>query len=47
LRLDAGLSDVANLARDETRYYAPEMFAALKREEAGVAPCSVFVESRK
>jgi predicted SAM-dependent methyltransferase len=47
LLLDAGFSDVANLARDETRYYALEMFAALKREEAGVAPCSVFVESRK
>ncbi len=47
LLLDAGFSEAWKLSRDETLFYAPEVFAAIKREEAGVAQCSVFVESRK
>ncbi|MGB6198493.1 MAG: methyltransferase domain-containing protein [Candidatus Acidiferrales bacterium] len=47
LLLDAGFSDVWDLSRDETRFYAPEVFATLKREESGVARYSVFIESRK
>jgi predicted SAM-dependent methyltransferase len=47
LLIDAGFSDVWELARDESRFYAPEIFAALQREEAGVAQYSAFLESRK
>ena len=47
LLLEAGFSEVLDLSRDQTRFYAPEVFAILQREEAGVAQYSVFVESRK
>jgi predicted SAM-dependent methyltransferase len=44
---DAGFSEVFNLTHNRTRFYAPEVFARLQREESGVAQYSVFVESRK
>jgi predicted SAM-dependent methyltransferase len=47
LLLDAGFSEVLEQTRDETRFYSPEVFAALQREEFGVAQYSVFVESSK
>jgi predicted SAM-dependent methyltransferase len=47
LLLDSGFSEVLEQTRDETRFYPPDVFGTLQREESGVAQYSVFVESCK
>jgi len=44
---EANFSEVSQLSAEESRVYSEDIFNALRREEAGLASFSLFVECRK